>query len=308
MNLGPGVEVRLGILVDRAAAVQIQCSTIQQYDTVLVDDPSYFNFHALLRAHRAHLVGIPHTPDGPDVSAFTRALEEHRPRFYLMNSAIHNPTGATLSAAIAHRVMKLADTHDLIVVEDDIYADFENESTPRLAAFDGLERVIRVGSFSKSVSSSLRCGHIIAKPEWIGGLSDLRIATGMSGSSLAAKLVHQTLIDRGFRRHMNQVRARLQEQMDRTIRRLKTIGVMPWIEPSAGLFLWCKLPGAVNAAGVARRALSDDVLFAPGDLFSVSQSAGAYMRFNVARMDDPAILRVLQNAIGECARTVGQHD
>ena len=101
---------------------------------------------------------------------------------YLMNSAIHNPTGATLSAATGHRIMKLADAHDLIVVEDDIFADFETEPGPRLAAFDGLERVIRVGSFSKTVSSSVRCGHIIAKPEWIAGLSDLSIATGMSGS------------------------------------------------------------------------------------------------------------------------------
>jgi DNA-binding transcriptional MocR family regulator len=285
-------------------AIDLVCRfLIEPGDVVLVDDPSYFNFHALLRAHRARIVGIPYTPSGPDITAFAQALTELRPRFYLMNSAIHNPTGATLSAATAHRIMKLADAHNLIVVEDDIYADFESEPTPRLAAFDGLDRVIRVGSFSKSVSSSIRCGHIIAKPEWIAGLSDLRIATGMSGNSLAAKLLHQALADGGFRRHMEQVRIRLQEKMDRTIKRLKGIGVIPWIQPAAGLFLWCKLPDAIDAAEVARRALSDDVVFAPGNLFSVSQSAGNFMRFNVARMEDPKIFRVLQSATTECART-----
>jgi DNA-binding transcriptional MocR family regulator len=285
-------------------AIDLVCRfLIEPGDVVLVDDPSYFNFHALLRAHRARIVGIPYAPSGPDITAFAQALTELRPRFYLMNSAIHNPTGATLSAATAHRIMKLADAHNLIVVEDDIYADFESEPTPRLAAFDGLDRVIRVGSFSKSVSSSIRCGHIIAKPEWIAGLSDLRIATGMSGNSLAAKLLHQALADGGFRRHMEQVRIRLQEKMDRTIKRLKGIGVIPWIQPAAGLFLWCKLPDAIDAAEVARRALSDDVVFAPGNLFSVSQSAGNFMRFNVARMEDPKIFRVLQSATTECART-----
>jgi len=274
-------------------AIDLVCRfLIEPGDVVLVDDPSYFNFHALLRAHRAQIVGIPYTSSGPDITAFAQALAEHRPRFYLMNSAIHNPTGATLSAATAHRIMKLADAHDLIVVEDDIFADFETESAPRLAAFDGFDRVIRVGSFSKSVSSSIRCGHIIAKPEWIAGLSDLRIATSMSGSPLAAKLLH-----------MDQVRARLQEKMDRTIKRLKGIGVIPWIEPAAGLFLWCKLPDAIDAADVARRALADDVLFAPGNVFSVSQSAGSFMRFNVAMMEDPKIFRVLQSAMTECART-----
>ena len=159
--------------------------------------------------------------------------------------------------------------------------------------------MIRVGSFSKSVSSSIRCGHIIAKPEWIAGLSDLRIATGMSGSPLAAKLLHHALTDGGFRRHMDQVRARLQVKMHRTIKRLRGIGIIPWIEPAAGLFLWCKLPEAIDAADVARRALADDVLFAPGNVFSVSQSAGSFMRFNVAMMEEPKIFRVLQGAMTE---------
>jgi DNA-binding transcriptional MocR family regulator len=283
-------------------AIDLVCRfLIEPGDVVLVDDPSYFNFHALLRAHRARIVGVTYTRSGPDIADFARALAEHRPRFYLMNSAIHNPTGATLSAPTAHRIMKLAAEHDLIVVEDDIYADFENEATPRLAAFDGLDRVVRVGSFSKSVSSSIRCGHIIAKPEWIAGLSDLRIATGMSGSPLSAKLLLQALADGGFRRHLDQVRVRLQEKMDRTIKRLQGIGVTLWVEPASGFFLWGELPDGIDAARVARRALADDVLFAPGNLFSVSQSAGSFMRFNVSRMDDPKIFRVLLRAIAECA-------
>ena len=284
-------------------AIDLVCRfLIQPGDVVLVDDPSYFNFHALLRAHRARIVGIPYTPSGPDITAFAQALTEHRPRFYLMNSAIHNPTGAVLSAATAHRIMKLADAHNLIVVEDDIFADFETESGARLAAFDGFERVIRVGSFSKTVSSSVRCGHIIAKPEWIVGLSDLRIATGMSGSPLAAMLLHYALADGSYRRHMEQMRIRLQVKMDRTIKRLKSIGVVPWIEPTAGLFLWCRLPDAIDAADVTRRALADEVVFAPGNVFSVTQSAASFMRFNVAMMEDQKIFRVLESAMTERAR------
>jgi DNA-binding transcriptional MocR family regulator len=283
-------------------AIDLVCRfLIEPGDTVVVDDPGYFNFHALLRAHRARLIGIPYTLNGPDIPAFARALAEHRPRFYLMNSAVHNPTGATLAAASAHRIMKLANEHDLIVVEDDIFADFEPESTPHLAAFDGFERVIRIGSFSKSVSSSIRCGHIVAKPDWIAGLSDLRIATGVSGSPLAANLLRHALADGSFRHHIDRVRVRLQEKMDRAVKRLKSLGVVPWIEPTAGFFLWGKLPGEVDAADVARRALADDIWFAPGNVFSVSQSARSFMRFNVAMMDDAKIFRVLERHTADCA-------
>jgi DNA-binding transcriptional MocR family regulator len=307
-----GIEVAPDqvLLTDSAThAIDLVCRfLIEPGDVVLVDDPSYFNFHTLLRAHQARIVGIPYTPVGPDITAFSQALSEHRPRLYLMNSAIHNPTGATLSAATAHRVMKLADAHNLVVIEDDVYSDFESESSQRLASFDGLDRVIRVGSFSKSVSSSIRCGYIAAKLEWIAGLSDLRIATGMSGNSLAAKLMHQTLTDRAFSRHIQQVRVQLLEQMTRASERLKAIGVTAWIEPTAGLFIWCRLPDGIDATAVARRALADDVLLAPGNLFSVSQSAGNFMRFNVARMGDAKIFRVLQNAISDCAKNKGNRD
>ena len=43
-------------------------------DAVLVDDPCYFNFQALLRAHQVRMIGVPFTPTGPDISAFEQAL------------------------------------------------------------------------------------------------------------------------------------------------------------------------------------------------------------------------------------------
>ena len=152
-------------------------------DTVLVDDPCYFNYLALLRAHQAHIVGVHMTPTGPNTAAFAAAAAEHRPRLYLTNSAVQNPTGATLAASTAHQILKLAEAHDLVIVEDDIFADFEHAPAPRLAAFDGLNRVIRIGSFSKSLSAAVRCGHVAARVDWVESLTDLRISTSMAGKS-----------------------------------------------------------------------------------------------------------------------------
>jgi len=271
---------------------------IEPGDTVLIDDPCYFNFHALLRAHRAKLVGVPFTPNGPDVTAFAAALAEHRPRLYLTNSGIHNPTGASLSAPVAHRILKLAEEHRLVIIEDDIFADFEIEPAPRYAAFDGLDRVIRVGSFSKSLSSGVRCGYIAARPDWMSDITDLRIATGMSGSALSAHVLHSALTDGGYRRHMDQIHGRLARARAEAVRRLRDIGIEPWIEPRAGLFLWCRLPDGVDAAAVARRGLEEDIVFAPGNVFSLSQSASRYLRFNAAMMGDERIYRCLEGAMG----------
>ncbi|MFP3617352.1 aminotransferase class I/II-fold pyridoxal phosphate-dependent enzyme, partial [Paraburkholderia sp. SIMBA_050] len=76
---------------------------------------------------------------------------------------------------VAHRLLTLAAEHGLLIVEDDIFADFESTPAPRLAAFDGLSRVVSIGSFSKTLSAAIRCGYVAARPEWIDALVDLRL-------------------------------------------------------------------------------------------------------------------------------------
>ena len=266
-------------------------------DTVMVDDPCYFNFHALLQAHRATAIGVPYTPSGPDIDLFAKALSQHRPRLYITNSGIHNPTGATLSPVVAHRVLKLADAARLTIVEDDIFADFEHTPAPRLAAFDGLARVIQIGSFSKTLSASVRCGFIAARPDWIDGLCDLKIATCFGGAGLSAELVLALLKDGSYRRHMEALRLRLARAMAETCVRLRAIGISPWIEPQAGMFVWCHLPEGVDAAKLARHALTAGVVLAPGNVFSLSGTASGFLRVNVAQSGDGRIFKILEEAM-----------
>ncbi|MBN9255161.1 MULTISPECIES: PLP-dependent aminotransferase family protein [unclassified Mesorhizobium] len=280
-------------------AIDLLCRfLLEPGDAVLVDDPCYFNFHALLRAHRAKVVGVPYTPTGPDIEQFARALAEHRPRLYITNSALHNPTGAVLSPLTAHRLLKLADQHGLTIVEDDIFADFEHSPAPRLAAFDGLERVVHIGSFSKTLSASIRCGFIAAPHGWIDGLADLRIATSFGGGRLASELVLALLRDGSYRKHVEALRARLARAMAETAPRLEALGIVPWIEQPTGMFLWCSLPDGIDAAEIARKALAANVVLAPGNAFSLSGHADRFMRFNVAQCDDDRIFAALGAAMG----------
>ncbi len=271
-------------------------------DTVLLDDPCYFNFHAMLRAHRVKVVSVPQTPQGPDPDLFARALEAHAPRLYITNSALHNPTGATLAPQVAHRVLALAERHDLLIIEDDIFADFEHEPAPRLAAFDGLDRVIHTGSFSKTLSASVRCGFIAARPDWIAELVDLRLATAFGGGGFSANLVLSLLRDGAYRRHTAGLRTRLADAMGRVGGGLRALGVVPWIEPRGGMFLWCRLPGGLDSADVAREALGSGLVLAPGNVFSLSQAARGYMRFNVAQSLDAEMLPRLERAMEAAAR------
>jgi DNA-binding transcriptional MocR family regulator len=296
-----GIEVppeKIMLMDSGTQAIDLICRFfLKAGDTVLVDDPCYFNFRAVLRAQRINIVGVPMTPTGPDIAAFQNALQEHSPRLYLTNSGIHNPTGARLSSVVAHRLLKLADSADLIIVEDDVFHDFENSPATRLAAFDGLSRVIHIGSFSKTISASLRCGYIAAREDWIEALLDLKVATTFGSSQLAAAVLHAALTDSSYRKHMEAVRIRLGKAMDKTISRLIATGITPWIVPESGIFVWCQLPGGANAADIARTCLRDGIVLAPGNAFSQSPTAGSFLRFNAAQSQDDKIFDVLTKAL-----------
>lgn len=280
-------------------AVDLICRLLlRPGDAVLVDDPCYFNFHALLRAHQVKIVGIPFTPTGPDISAFEQALVDENPRLYITNSALHNPTGASISPQTAHRVLSAATAHGLTIVEDDIFADFEPTLSPRLAILDGLNRVIRIGSFSKTLSASMRCGYIAARTDWIEGLIDLQVATSFGGSSpIAAGLIAGVLAGGTYRKHMDDVRRRLANARTEAVDRLAALGIVPWIMPRGGFYLWCRLPDGHDSTVIARRCMERRVILAPGNAFSTSQSAAPFVRFNVAQMSDNHVFSTLEHVM-----------
>ncbi|MGA2485396.1 MAG: PLP-dependent aminotransferase family protein [Roseiarcus sp.] len=275
---------------------------VQPGDVVAVDDPSYFRLLPLLKAHRVEVVAAPLTPEGPDVEALGALFAARSPRLYLTVAAFHNPTGLSLSPAVAHRILKLVERHQVVVIEDEIFADFESGPPgTRLAAFDGLERVIQVGSYSKTVSAALRCGYLALRPDWVDPVVDLKLATALSSGHFAAAFLHRMLTEAGYRRHLGALRTRLADAMGRTLTRLRTAGLTPWIEPRGGVFLWARLPDGLDATAIARLALAEGVGLAPGPVFSAAPDAHAYLRFNAAASLSPHSFDALERAMANPA-------
>ena len=121
--------------------------------------------------------------------------------------------------------------------------------------------------------------------------------TSFGSGPFSAELVLSLLTDGSYRKHVEGLRQRLARAMGDTTRRLKAAGLTPWIEPRAGMFLWCSLPDGLDAAEVAQRALAEQVVLAPGNAFSLSGTASRFLRFNVAQSQDPRVFAVLERAM-----------
>jgi DNA-binding transcriptional MocR family regulator len=251
----------------------------------------------------ARLVGMPYTPDGPDLDALETLVATWRPKMLIINSVLQNPTGTSLTAAQAYRILQLAQEYDFIVVEDDVYGDLCPAGFPatRLASLDQLKRVIFLGSFSKTLAANLRVGYIAAAPEVAKALADQKMLVGMTSPELNERVVYKVLTEGHYRRHVERLRARLDGVRDKTARMLEKTGLRLFAPPAAaGMFLWAD--AGIDSDGLAAAGHEAGFLLTPGSLFSPHQSPTTWMRFNIANCGDPALPALLSNYLEKAAR------
>jgi len=269
---------------------------IRPGDTVLVEDPGWFMIFGRLTALGARVVGVPRLPDGPDVRALAQLAQLHKPVLFIVNSAVHNPTGHTLSAGVAYEVLRIAEQFDFLLVEDDTYADLHPGEPMRLAALDRLNRVLLVGGYSKTLAASLRVGYIAGKRDLIDRLTDTKLLGGLTTPQLGEQVVYRILVEGQYRRHLERLRVRVNDARDECLRRLLAMGCTIPHEPHAGMFVWADC--GMDTEVLARRAAARGLLIGPGVLFSPTQTPSTHFRVAVSLVEDDKGLRVLQSLLG----------
>jgi len=268
-------------------------------DTVFVDDPAWFLMFGSFAALGLRVVGIPRLADGPDLARLAELSAIHKPRLYVINSVLHNPSSTTLSAAKAFQLLRIAEQHDTIVVEDDIYCDLHPgaavQPVTRLAALDQLRRVIYLGGFSKSLAANLRVGFIATSLEYAQRLADRKMLSTLTTSDLGERVVYKILSEGLYRKHLDRIRARLDTVRPGVLRRLEGLGLRLCPAPTAGMFAWVDAGCDTNV--LAARAMEQGLLLAPGSLFSPSQLPSTKMRLNIATMEDEGLWRFLEREL-----------
>jgi DNA-binding transcriptional MocR family regulator len=272
----------------------------QPGDTIFVDDPAWFLMFGSFVTLGAKVVGIPRLADGPDIAKLAELAALHKPKLYVINSVLHNPTSTSLSGAKAFQILKIAEQHDFTIVEDDIYCDMHPGSTvqaaTRLAALDQLHRVIYLGGFSKTLAANLRVGFIATSHETAIRLSDRKMLATLTTTEICERVVYKILSEGHYRKHLDRLRSKLDGVRDKTLRQLERAGLTVEVNAPAGMFVWAD--AGCDTTVLTEKGLEQGYLFAPGSLFSPNQLPSTRTRLNVATMADPGVLRFLEQEIG----------
>ena len=265
-------------------------------DVVFVEDPGYGNLLALVRHHGCEAVGIPRGAHGLDMEVLAREAQARQPKLMFVNTVLQNPLGTSLSQAQAHRLLALSEQFDFWLVEDDIYRELAARGDSSLAAMDGLRRVIRIGSFSKTLSPVLRVGSVCASGSLMPELVRVKMLTGLTTSEVNERAVYDAVSSRAYRKQVERLVLQLDDARELALERLGDAGLVPLARPRGGMFVSAGWPAQKQTGrAIAERALRASILLAPGEFFALKPPATAWFRFNVAYAHEPALLDFLRS-------------
>jgi DNA-binding transcriptional MocR family regulator len=290
-----GVQAPPAQIVTTTGATQaldlIARTLLRPGDAVLVDEPGWAIEFARLTQQGIRLLPVPRGPEGPDMVVMEALARLHSPRAYITVPVLHNPTGASLSPAFAHQVLRLAELHGFTIVEDDTYAWLAEPHATRMAQLDGLQRTVYVSGFSKILVPQWRVGYVAASPELTEKLIDTKLLSTLTTPALLEQAVAVCLQQGALRRHAERITTRLAAARTRTVRLAREAGCRFVAEPQ-GLFGW--LDVGVDTDKLAQALLDDGWLTAPGSLFHATPRPCTLMRVNFATAQDARFWQRLQ--------------
>jgi 2-aminoadipate transaminase len=245
---------------------------VEPGDAVAVADPCYVGALQLLRLARAEVVAIDSDADGLRTDHLAAALRDGlRPRLVYVVANFHNPTGATLANDRRHELAALADRYGFVIVDDDPYGELR-WSGPALDPLAALsDRVVTLGSFSKTLSPGLRMGYAAAAAGVIADLTILKQAADLHTSSLSQRIVFEVVRRPGFlATHIEAIRSTYAERAAalRDALRRHVGDQLTFAEPQGGMFLWAHGDETIDANALLPCALDAGMAFVPGPAFA----------------------------------------
>jgi GntR family transcriptional regulator/MocR family aminotransferase len=217
---------------------------------VAVEDPSLDDAWATIRSAGLEVVGVPVDADGARVGAVAADA-------FLVTPAHQFPTGAVLSPERRRALLEWAADGDRLVLEDDYDSEYAYDRAPvrtlqRLAP----ERVVYLGTASKTLAPALRLGWMVAPGALAAAVAGERWAVDSGGPAIAARAYARLLASGDVDRHLRRTRLEYRRRRDRLVAELAARLPDCRVEgASAGLHLLLRLPpGADEDAAIEHLA------------------------------------------------------
>jgi DNA-binding transcriptional MocR family regulator len=265
-------------------------------DVIITEDPTFLGALIAFNPSQPRYAAVPVDSDGMRMDALEEALRSNpRARMIYTVPDFQNPTGVTLSLDRRHRLVELANAHDVIVLEDTPYRHirFAGETLPTLKSLDTQGRVIHLGSFSKVLVPGLRIGWAVASPLLLEKMALLKVAADTQTSTLnmaAASLfldrfdltAHVTMLQKAYRHKKEVMLDAIRQHFPQDV---------TMTDPEGGLFTWATFPDGFDATAFMKDVALPQarVAYVPGATFFPVTEQANHARINYSAQSEDRI-------------------
>lgn len=281
------------ILITHGAQMSIYIAAsllLKRGSYVIVGEPGYHVANYVFEYLGARIIRIPVDHDGIDTDLMKQACEKYRISALYLIPHHHYPTTVTLSPERRSVILNLAEQFNFSIIEDDYDYGFQYASSPYLplAGSNHHNRVIYVGSFSKSLSTSIRIGFMVAASDFIEQAVYLRKIIELKGDNIMEDSL-AALIDNGdIARHLKKVNKVFAKRRDHlcTLLDKKLNGVVSFTRPEGGLALWTVFHNAYPLENISLKAAKHGLFINDGKIFNNTNLQYNALRFGFASLSE----------------------
>ncbi|MEW6981087.1 PLP-dependent aminotransferase family protein [Colwelliaceae bacterium 6471] len=284
-------EIVISNGAQEALSIALQC-VASKGDVIAVESPCFFGMIELIESLGMKALEVyTCTEDGVSINELEKVIQQHPVKACLFSTAINNPLGSMMSDCQRYSLVKLLESYNIPLIEDDVYSELyfsENKPKPaQLYSEKGL--VLTCSSFSKTAAPGYRIGWLLPG-KFEEKAKQIKRAQSCSTSMLQQWTLTEYLMSGEYDRHLAVLRKKLVYNCER-MRALIADNFPNEVcisRPQGGSVLWIRCRSHVHTSQLFKPAISKGVSFAPGEIFSPSGKYHNYMRisFGVQWCDD----------------------
>ncbi|MDR3433697.1 MAG: PLP-dependent aminotransferase family protein [Rouxiella aceris] len=297
-----GIEVTPDEIVITSGAMEslglsLQVVT-QPGDWVAIESPAFYGVLQAIERRKLKAVAIPmDSQQGMDLDALEQALHTYPIKACWLMSNFQNPLGCTMSVQKKQRLVSILQAHQVVLIEDDVYAElyFNGERPLPLKMSLYRQQILHCSSFSKCLAPGFRVGWVAAG-KYAERIQRLQLMSTLSASVPMQLALADFLHQGGYDQHLRRLRRQL--ELRQIVMRNAIINTFPAgttvSQPEGGYFLWLDLGEGVSAAKIYQQALAQGISVAPGTMFAVEERYLHCLRLNTSYVWDARAEKALK--------------